>query len=64
MDKLVELESHSNEPCVTVLFHTWKRVGKTMGPCVAVLCADVDTVATWMLQDDRTAFILKYRVKP
>ena len=32
--------------------HTWKRVGKTLGPCVAVLCVDVDT-------DDRTAFILQ-----
>ena len=24
--------------------HTWKRVGKTVGPCVAVLCVDMDTV--------------------
>ena len=27
-----------------VCCHTWKRVGKTMGPCVAVLCVDMDTV--------------------
>ena len=24
--------------------HTWKRVGKTVGPCIAVLCVDMDTV--------------------
>ena len=31
--------------------HTWKCEGKTLGPRVAVLCVDVDT-----LQDDRTVF--------
>ena len=30
--------------CVSTCCHTWKRVGKNMGPCVAVLCVDVDTV--------------------
>ena len=25
-------------------WHTWKRVGKTIGPCVAMLCVDMDTV--------------------
>ena len=24
--------------------HTWKRVGKTVGPCVAMFCVDMDTV--------------------
>ena len=43
--------------CIPTCCHTWKRVGKTLGPCVAVLCVDVDT-------DDRTAFILHYYYPP
>ena len=30
--------------CVPAHCHTWKRVGKTLGPCVAVLCVDINTV--------------------
>ena len=30
--------------CVPTRCHTWKRVGKTVGPCVVVLCVDMDMV--------------------
>ena len=30
--------------CVPARCHTWKHVGKTMGPCVAVLCLDMDMI--------------------
>ena len=29
---------------VPVHCHTWKPMGKTVGPCVVVLCVDMDTV--------------------
>ena len=38
------LREDTERVCVSTCCHTWKRVGKNMGPCVAMLCVDVDTV--------------------
>ena len=40
----VGVREDTERVCGPTHHHTWKRVGKTMGSCVAVLCVDVDTV--------------------
>ena len=41
--------------------HTWKRVGKTVGPCVAMLCVDMDTVHGCCKTTDCLYFAQKVR---
>ena len=40
----VGVREDTERVCDPMCHHTWKHVGKTMGPCVAVLCVDVDMV--------------------
>ena len=40
----VDVREDTERVCITVRCHTWKRVRKTVVPCVAMLCVDVDTV--------------------
>ena len=41
---IVGVQEDTDHVCIPMRCHTWKCVGKTMGPCVAVLCVDGDTV--------------------
>ena len=41
---LRQVSVYERTVCVLARRSSWKRVGKTVGPCVSVLCVDVDTV--------------------